>query len=309
LCVTAFAASLASAPFAGAQAPASAPLVLRVSAGTRATSLGGAWVAGRDEDVVFYNPAQIAARTGFNLSLARYGSTATQGSIASGYAAGPLSLAIGWGVQFVTLHAPSDFVYPLSPEALTGGGPADMLSLQAVTGVSILFRGFRMGVAGKYVTDLTSSIGDAGVNAEQRHEAWLMDAGLARSIFSGTAALSVQNIGPAVSDGTRDIDAPLQAALGWSANTRQIGEFDLGLYGQVAARTGWIAPAIGAELNYGWIEGFGIALRAGARRPETETEKPLTLGAAFNGDHLIVEYGHQFFDGGHHANRMTIRWR
>lgn len=307
LYITAIAGVLATGQLR-AQSPASAPLILRFSAGTRATSLGGAWVAGRDEDVVFYNPAQIVARTGFNLSLARYGSTATQASMASGYAAGPWSLALGWGIQFADLHSPPDYVYPLSPELVFAGGPVDIMTMQATVGASILLKGFRIGVAGKYATDRASAPSFDAPN-EQRREVWLADFGLARPIFSGTAALAVQNVGGKVANGAQEVDAPLQAALGWASNPKTLGEFDLGLYGQVAARTGWISPAAGAELNYGWIEGFGISFRAGARRPEMETEKPFTLGAAFTGDHLIVEYAHQFFDGGHHANRMTIRWR
>jgi hypothetical protein len=306
-CIIAIAA-VAVPRFAPAQAPASAPLVLRLPAGTRATSLGNAWVAGRDEDVVFYNPAQIVARTGFNLSIARYGSTATQASMASGYAAGPWSMALGWGIQFADLHAREDS-YPFTPDAVFDGGAVDVFTMQAVAGVSFLVKGFRVGVAGKYATDRAHTPGNLFVANEQRHDAFLVDAGLARNMFSGTAAIAVQNIGNGPTDGERRIDAPLQAALGWSSNTRQTGEFDLGLYGQVTARTGWIAPAAGAELNYGWIEGFSVAFRAGARRPENDAEKPFTLGAAFTGDHLIVEYAHQFFDGGHHAHRMTIRWR
>jgi hypothetical protein len=307
LYLAAIVAVAATSEFGAAQAPSSAPLSLRLPAGTRATSLGNAWVAGRDEDVVFYNPAQIVARTGFNLSLARYGSSATQASMASGYAAGPWSMALGWGIQFADLHAPADYNYPLTPDAMSERGAVDVFTMQAVAGVSFLVKGFRIGAAGKYATDRASAA--ASGSSEQRHDVFLADVGLARNIFSGTAALSVQNIGNGPTDGDRTIDAPLQASLGWSSNPRQTGEFDLGLYTQVTARTGWISPAAGAELNYGWIEGFGIGLRAGARRPETAAEKPFTLGAAFTGDHLIVEYAHQFFDGGHHANRMTIRWR
>ena len=309
LCVSALVALGSVAGTSIAQAPSSGPLILLLPAGARATAVGGAWVAGRDEDVVFYNPAQIAARTGFNLSLARYGSTATQGSMASGFAAGPWSLALGWGVRVAGLHAPADYVYPLTPDAMSAGGPVDVFSMQAVVGASILFKGFRVGVAGKYATDRASTLGDGSVNSTLTHEAYLADAGIARNMLSGTVALAVQNIGNGPSDGTREIDAPLQASLGWSSVNWSPGEFDLGVYSQVTARTGWIAPALGAELNYGWIEGFSIAARAGVRRPETDAEKPFVIGAAFTGDHLVVDFAHQFFDGGHHANRVTIRWR
>ena len=43
-----------------------------------------------------------------------------------------------------------------------------------------------------------------------------------------------------------------------------------GLYTQVTMRQGWTAPAGGLEFGYSWIEGYNVALRAGARRPETD---------------------------------------
>jgi hypothetical protein len=62
-------------------------------------------------------------------------------------------------------------------------------------------------------------------------------------------------------------------------------------------------------VGYGWIEGYNFALRAGVRRTESDSEQPFTFGAAFTADRLTIEYGVQFFEGGHAANGVTIRWR
>src|SRR5262245_19424497 len=44
---------------AAAQAPSTPPLVLHLPSSARTMALGNAWVAGRDAEVLFYNPAQL----------------------------------------------------------------------------------------------------------------------------------------------------------------------------------------------------------------------------------------------------------
>jgi hypothetical protein len=63
------------------------------------------------------------------------------------------------------------------------------------------------------------------------------------------------------------------------------------------------------EVGYSWLEGYAATFRIGARRAETDAEKPLSLGAAFSADRLTLEYAVRFFDGGRTANGVTIRWR
>jgi hypothetical protein len=60
---------------------------------------------------------------------------------------------------------------------------------------------------------------------------------------------------------------------------------------------------------YGWIEGYNVVFRVGGRRPDAGTEQPVTLGGAFTADRVTVEYGVQFFEGGHAAHGVTFRWR
>src|SRR4051812_46064891 len=50
----------------GAQRDPLAPVVLRLPASTRALGLGNTGVALRDDDVIFYNPAQLVNATGFS---------------------------------------------------------------------------------------------------------------------------------------------------------------------------------------------------------------------------------------------------
>jgi hypothetical protein len=263
---------------AGAQT-ATAPLVLGAPSSARATALGGAWVTGRDQDVVFSNPAQlIGARSDFALSMTRLGPDENSGSFASTYAAGKMSFTLGFGAQVLNTTTTQTSL--------------------AVVDAAVLYKTFRIGAAGKYV-------GDAA--ATDRH-ALLVDLGVARTLFGGVAGLAVQNLGPSTADQTPSARLRRQVALGWST-TRPAGPLDLQLYTQVTARSGWTSPAAGIEAGYSWIEGYSVAFRAGARRPDDNGEKPITLGAAFTGDRLTLEYAVRFFDNSRRAHLVTIRWR
>ncbi len=74
-------------------------------------------------------------------------------------------------------------------------------------------------------------------------------------------------------------------------------------------RRGWTSPGAGLEVGYSWIEGYNVALRVGARRPETTSEFPVAFGAAFTADRFTIEYAIQIFDGGRTAHGVTVRWR
>jgi hypothetical protein len=288
-----------------AQAPATGPVILLLPASTRAIGLGNAWVAGRDEDVLFYNPAQIiGARAGFDATVGEYGSRSKLGSMASVFTGGPLTL--GWGVQFVNFSTPAGTPYPFVPATLTKTGATDAFALMATVGGAMTFKGFKIGIAAKYAEDRVAETAPGGI--AMRHDAFLGDVGVAHNLWGGVAGLAVQNIGRGWVEGTTRIDTPTEGSLGWF-RTQQLGELDIGLAGQVTARSGWVSPGGGVEVGYGWIEGYSAALRAGARRPEDWGEKPVGFGATFNADRLTLDYGLQLFDGGRVAHRVTFRWR
>lgn len=268
---------------AGAQTSPTTPLVLGAASGARATALAGAWVTGRDQDVVFSNPAQlIGARSDFALSMTRLGPGENSGAFASTYAGGKMSFTLGFGAQVIN-------------------SPTAQASL-AVVDAAVVYKTFRIGAAGKYVGDAT---------ATDRH-ALLLDLGVARTLFGGVAGLAVQNLGPSTADQTPSARLRRQVALGWST-TKPAGPLDLALFTQVTARSGWVSPAAGLEAGYSWIEGYSVTFRAGARRPDDIAnqlkEKPITLGAAFSGDRLTMEYALRFFDNSRRAHLVTIRWR
>jgi hypothetical protein len=281
-----------------AQAPLTAPILPTEPSSARVAALGGAWVAGRDQDVVFTNPAQlIGTRTDAGLSLMREGRYTHGLSLASAYAAGKMSFTLGWGFQLA--HYTFDPLMRRSPYPLVI--PEQDLdaqsSLAAVAG-AIVYKGFRMGAAGKYAADQTSA----------SHHALLLDLGVSHSLLGGVGAIAGQNLGRD-RIGRKALSAiPRQVAFGWS-RTKPAGPLDLALFTQVTKRSGWTSPAAGLEAAYSWIEGYSMTLRAGVRRPESTSERPVALGWAFAADRLTVEYAVRFFDTGEHAHWVTLRWR
>jgi len=295
-----------------AQAPAVGPLLLIIPATPRTAALGNAWVAGRDQEVLFYNPAQlIGARQGMDLSITRHGPNGTSLTLGSVYSGGKWSATLGWGVQFADYRVTPGSTYPYPPEILIGDGSASATGILASVGGAITWKGYRFGAAGKYASDrsvMPAGLLNVSASEPVNNGVIVADIGVAKNIAGGVGAFSVQNLGGSSNGDGTGITAPKQALLGWSTS-KPVGPLDDMLVTQLTVRDEWTAPGAGVEIGYSWIEGYNVALRAGVRRPESGTEQPFTFGAAFTADRLTIEYGVQFFEGGHAANGVTIRWR
>jgi hypothetical protein len=289
-------------PNALAQAPAAGPLALLLPASPRATALGNAWgVAGRDDYSVFYNPAQIFPTNGIGASFTRYEWNATLGAFSSAVAVGPVNYA--WGVEVVDFKAPAGASYPFVPADLTTTGTRNASSLVAATGASFLFKNFRAGVGLKYAEDRVDGSPGSAVPAPISNGVLLGDFGVSHSLLSGTAAVSVENIGH-----DRSLSVPLQTALAWTRQM-QAGDFDLAFAAQISERNEWLGAGGGIEAGYGWIDGWSVAMRAGAHRTETAAQRPVSLGGSINADRLVLDYALEFFEGNRYAHHLSIRWR
>ncbi len=298
---------LTSSP-AFAQAPPTGPLVLHIPTSARTAALGNAWVAGRDLDVIFHNPAQIiGTRSTIDLSVARLGPASTMLSAGSIYAAGKWSLTFGWGAQIVGFNA-DGAPYPYSPDVTLASGSRTGTSTLLTAGAAIVVKRFRVGAAVKYVSDTALPMSAAFYPVRINQHLVLADVGIARNLFGGAAAIAFQNIGRNSRDEGVALRIPRQVAIGWST-TKVAGPLDLALFTQVTARRDWTTAAAGIEAGYSWIEGYAVTFRAGVRRPETLAEKPVSLGVALTADRLTVEYAARLFDNGRVANGVTLRWR
>jgi hypothetical protein len=293
-----------------AHAQDAGPIALLLPKGARAASLGNAWVAGRDEYVIFHNPAQINATSGFGLTVAQFAVDARAVSAATAETVG--SVTLGWGVQIVDFSTPrANATYPFAPADLTLHGDADLVSFVAVAAGQSTYRRFRFGVAAKYAEDAAPAESPTSglLVTPSRGSALMADAGVSHALWTGTAGLAVQNIGHPYRLGAARYQLPTQVALGWSAQ-KQWGPLDFGYATQMLARRGgWVGAAGGVEVGWSWIEGYSVAGRVGARRTETPGERPVGLGASFTADRLTVDYGANLFAGNTAAHYVTVRWR
>ena len=289
-----------AAGIARAQDPATAPLVLRLPGGTRALGLGDAFVAGRGAEVLFYNPAQIGVTRGTTLSLQRFGSSGTLGTMVT---AGPFGkVALGVGLQYLDYGAePGGF--PTPPARLTVRGALGASSLAATVGGQFQWKGVRWGAAAKYVEERLPAARDG---------APAFDLGAARQALGLTFGLAAQNLGGHLALGGTRADLPTRLILGAALPARRLGTyFDIGGSAAIAReRNGRIVPAGGIEVAYVPVSGWIFAGRAGARRVTgsgTPEESPFTLGATFGLDRFGLDYAFEPYRGPGATHRVGIR--
>ena len=279
-----------------------APVVLLLPVGARTLALGNTGVASRDDDVLFFNPAQIAIARGFSASAERFSSNSWAGSLSAVTRFNTGGVALG--MRMADYEAPLG-LFPVNRATMLGSGPAQGTTLEATVGIAQVFKGLRIGGSAKFTEDnlSPSQVGRAA-----------FDLGVSKDLFRFyTFGLSVQNIGtsmkvpesceplsivlclpPPVPGGIgvtqlRTVNLPLRTTLG-VATSRSIGEFDfVGTAAIAMLRADWFAASGGAEMGYSWLDGYSIALRAGARRP-LPGERPITAGLGFTMDRLSIDY-------------------
>jgi hypothetical protein len=302
-----------------AQSGLYAPLIQQLPSGPRTLGLGNTGVASRDDEVIFFNPAQVAIARGMSASAERYSKTAGGGSVSAATALADGGIAIG--ARVVNYEVPTNFFPADRGSMLDAGSPAT--SYEASVGIGQTWKGVRGGLAAKYAEDIAPNV---------RVARPMLDLGLAKDFYRVyTVGLAVQNIGKAMDvpcsfahggptcpnppvpqgvarSGTLPADAPIRTTLG-VGTTRSVGEFDLAGTAAVSMlRTEFVIPSGGLEVNYSWLSGYNIAVRAGARRP-IAGEDALTAGAGFTMDRLSIDYALETLSGGRVGHRIGLRVR
>src|SRR5436309_10946170 len=108
-----------------------APLVLQLPASARMLAMGNMGVAGRDDDVLFANPAQLVIARGTSLSGERYSSTSSGLALSSASAFNTGWIAVG--VSLVDYDSPFG-TFPSNRETMRAAGPGTCLSVNAARG-------------------------------------------------------------------------------------------------------------------------------------------------------------------------------
>ncbi len=304
VCALLLAGASAVATPATAQPLGEGPLVLRLPASARSLALGNAGVVSTDGDALFYNPGMLAQSRGSALSLQRYGSHGTAGSMATATTSG--SMTVGIGAQFVTYSVPvgaryADVVKP-GGTRLSDSGAVSATSTALTFGFAKTIKGFRLGASAKYVEDRIGAMHDGTV---------AFDIGLNRVMGPGTAGFVVQNlgVGPRI-DGIEGT-LPRRIGVGYSVNRAIAAHWDLG--GQTALLLEgdlFVRPAGGAELAYVPIDGVAITLRQGFRLPRERDESLVTTGLGVSVDRIAIDYALEPMRGGRPvSHRLGLRVR
>jgi hypothetical protein len=268
-------AALATSPLA-AQSSELGPFALRLPGSARTVSMANIGVTGRDDDVVFYNPAQLAIARGTSVTLTRLSPSVDGGSMSTVLRLG--SGGIGIGMSFLE-YATS--VYPVTRSDILDVGTSAVSSILGAIGYAQTYKGFRIGATAKYASDQTAVV---------RYRNWYADAGVSRNFLQYyTGALSLQNIGRSLDRASGTMDPPMKATLGVTGS-RPLGPLDvLASVAASAMPEGHVSPGIGAEAAWSWISGYSVAVRGGYRNPAEPGEPNYTAGLGLTADRMTFD--------------------
>ncbi len=286
-----------------AQTAGALPRVLQLPASTRAMALGDAYMMNaRHADALFYHPALLNSASGFGLDIQRWGtkSSSTTVSAAQQWWGG----GIGVGLQTLQYGAPGT-----GADAAPGGqdhlftlGATAVSERVATVGVARELFGIDVGFATKLVEQRVGTARDAGL---------LFDLGVATEVGPVTAGLTYRNAGEDLSPGGLDIARPDGLTLGVGAYGQELGILDIGVTGALTYVGDETIPSGGLEVGYWPIRGRTFVARIGARRVPEGDAGLVSLGFAYWGDDITLEWAFQPVDveGASGTHRFGVRWR
>ncbi len=293
---------IAGVPAVHAQSEGNAPIVLELPSSTRALGLGNAYVlTGQDSDALFASPGVLNRSRGASIAIQQYGAVSTMATLstARSWAGGVLAL----GGQVLAYHPQTANFTNLQTDAggLLSAGSFGASELVGSIGYGREVKGIQVGVVGKLIQQRLAGKNDATVAA---------DVGLAKEVAGISIGLAVQHLGPRLSLQGAVLPLPARVTLGASTPRKPLGPLDI--VGTVAVsrrRDAELIPAGGIEISYWPISGRTFTGRIGVRRIPTGGASPFTLGAAFTGDDITLEYAFEGFDAPGSAHRIGLRWR
>ena len=290
---------------AAAQTTKYGPLAFRLPASARAVAMGDIAVAGRDDDVIFYNPAQLVVARGTSLSVDRTSRDIRGGTMSTVLRLG--SAGLGIGVNYLEYRA-ADGVFPISRDDIIrqrSDRPAGSSTL-ATLGFAQVFRNNRFGASANYGVD------EIGFD---RFRSVAADVGLARDFGRYTAGLSLQHLGRSThgrASPVLKVDSvrpPMKATLGagWSSAA---GPLDITATAAVSAmREGHVSPAVGAEASWSWLSGYAISARGGARYLRGVGDAKYTGGVGFVADRVAIDVAAEVLSNDRVGYRAGFRIR
>lgn len=258
--------------------------------------MGDVGVAGRDDDVIFYNPAQVFVARGTSFSLARLSATARGGTMSTVLRLGPGG--IGFGVNYLEYQAALN--YPYTRSEIVAPGIVSGTSALGAIGYAQAYKGFRLGASAKYAMDVLSL---------QRFASTYVDVGVARDFGRYTTALAVQNLGQSIARGSEQIEAPSRATLG-VATARPLGPLDVAVTAGASVNADQeFSGGGGAEVAWSWLSGYSIAGRFGLQHGRDGGDTDLMAGFGFTADRMTLDLAAELLPGDRFGYRAGIRIR
>jgi hypothetical protein len=272
------------------------PLALTLPASARTLGMGNVGVTGRDDDVIFYNPAQLMVARGTSMSIARSSEVARGGTMSTVLRLGPGG--VGFGVNYLEFQT-AGLIYPVTRDEVLDRNLSRGSSILGSVGYAQVVRKFRVGVSANYASDAVDL---------QRYTGVYGDVGIGRDFGRYSTGLAVQHIGRSIDRGADDIKAPMQATLG-ASTSRALGPLDGVATAAVIANQEQVSGAGGIELGWSWISGYSIAGRAGIHQPNEAGVADYTTGFGFTADRLTIDLAAEFLKGGRASYRAGLRIR
>lgn len=297
--------TLLSPSAAAAQTPGSLPKLSELPASTRAMALGDAYMIGAGQpDALYYHPALLTGSSGLSVDMQRWGPDTNAASVtaATQWFGGDIGVAVGLRTLQYSAPAPGVAAAPPGQDHLFEIGGTPVSERIAVLGVSRGILGFEVGASVKLLEERVGGV---------RAAVTRVDIGAAHEIGPLTLAVTLQDWGyePV---GPRGDVGPARAVYGLGSYGWEVGILDIGATATASVSDGNTWFGGGVEVGYWPLQGRTIVARLGFRGvPEGDGARPVTLGLAYWGDTLIVEWGFHPVadapDGGTH--RLSIGWR
>lgn len=289
--------------YATAQDAGSLPLVQQLPNSTRAMAMGDAYaMSSGHADALFYHPGLLGSASGMGLELQRWGSSTSAATMSAAFSF--LGGGVGIGLRSLQYGA-ADGARPApgGQDHLFTLGDAPVSERIATVGYARpAFWGLDLGVALDFVDERVDGAKQSVV---------MVDVGLSGDIGPVTVGLTFADIGEKPIVEARQ--GPGRLLLGAGAYGKQVGPFDMGFAASIGADGDRLAFGGGLEAGYWPVQGRTFVARLGFEDvPEGSEALPLTMGLAFQGDDVTVEWAYRPYgdgapDGGTH--RLALRWR
>lgn len=308
ICVAAFAALLSLPPAPGdAQqgAGTAGGAVLQLAPGGRAAAFSGAYAAQTgDADVLFYNPAGIAALDrSAAFSYLRYAQDIAFGSAAATFRVGGLSV----GASAAFLDAGT--VVEIVPDPDYGGERGKETGRTVSAGETSLRLGAGLPVGDRFRIGAAFGLVSSDLAGASR-SAPAADVGAQLSLSRGVVAVSVRNLGGALS-GQQIADArlPTEVRLGTAFGIDLTGALGLRTSADLvhSLREGGTQLLIGAEGGLLSGTGLGAVGRLGYAAGEAGLGA-LRLGAGVTIAGIAADYTFQHLEYLGPVHRLGVRW-